>query len=132
MKNNEILVKGINVKYQAVNQEDYICLTDIARVKNPIAPADVVKNWFRTRSAIDYMGIWEKFYNPNVKVVEIDQLLNKCGEHAFTLSPQQWIEKTNALGVTSKSGKGGGTCLSIRSDTSCDSRRTKSNYSYII
>ena len=109
MTNKEILVKGINVRYQSFKQDDYICLTDIARAKNPIAPAEVVKNWFRTRSAIDYMGLWERFYNANVKVVEIDQLLNKCGEHAFTLSPQQWIAKTNAIGIISKSGKGGGT-----------------------
>ncbi|MDE7162214.1 MAG: KilA-N domain-containing protein [Anaeroplasmataceae bacterium] len=109
MANKEVLVKGINVRYQSFNQNDYICLTDIARAKNSIAPADVVKNWFRTRSAIDYMSLWEKFYNSHVKVVEIDQLLNKCGEHSFTLSPQQWIDKTNALGIISKSGKGGGT-----------------------
>ncbi|MDE5546471.1 MAG: KilA-N domain-containing protein [Anaeroplasmataceae bacterium] len=109
MTNQEVLVKGISIKYQRINKEEYISLTDIARIKNPIAPADVVKNWIRTRSAIDYMGIWEKFYNSKVKVVEIDQLLNKCGEHAFTLSPQQWIEKTNAKGIISKSGKGGGT-----------------------
>lgn len=87
----------------------FISLTDIARMKNSVAPADVVKNWFRTRSAIEYMGLWEKLYNPEVKVVEIDQLLDECGQNAFTLSPQQWIEKANAIGVVSKSGKGGGT-----------------------
>lgn len=62
-------------------------------MKNPIAPADVVKNWFRTYSAIEYMGLWERFYNPDVKVVEIDQFLSQSGAHSFTLSPKQWIEK---------------------------------------
>ncbi|MDE7105909.1 MAG: KilA-N domain-containing protein [Anaeroplasmataceae bacterium] len=57
MANLEVLVKGISIKYQRIKKEDYISLTDIARIKNPISPADVVKNWFRTRSAIDYMGI---------------------------------------------------------------------------
>lgn len=105
----EVVVKGINVNYKKINQEDYISLTDIARRKNPDSPADVVKNWFRTYSAIEYMAIWENFYNPNCKLVEIDHLLSKSGQNSFTLSPQQWIEKTNAIGVVSKSGKNGGT-----------------------
>lgn len=109
MSNKEVVVKGLNIGYKNVDKEMFISLTDIARKKNPISPADVVKNWFRTYSAIDYMGLWEKFYNPDVKLVEIDQLLDECGQNAFTLSPQQWIEKVNAIGVVSKSGKGGGT-----------------------
>ncbi len=109
MANQEVTVSGLNIGYRDINQEMFISLTDIARRKNPIAPADVVKNWFRTYSAIEYMGLWEKFYNPDVKLVEIDQLLNECGQNAFTLSPQQWIDKVGAIGVVSKSGKGGGT-----------------------
>ena len=109
MAKKEVTVKGLNIGYRDIDKEMYISLTDMARMKNPSAPADVVKNWFRTYSAIDYMGLWERFYNPDVKVVEIDQLLSVCGQHSFTLSPQQWIEKTNAIGVVSKSGKGGGT-----------------------
>jgi hypothetical protein len=109
MANKEVNVKGLNIGYRDIDKEKYISLTDIARMKNPVAPADVVKNWFRTRSAIEYMGLWEKFYNLDVKLVEIDQLLNECGQNAFTLSPQQWIERVNAIGVLSKSGKGGGT-----------------------
>ena len=109
MKNNEVIVKGLNITYKDIDKERFISLTDIARMKNKTSPADVVKNWFRTRSAIEYMGLWESFYNPNAKVVEIDQLLNECGQNAFTLSPQQWIEKTDAIGVISKSGKNGGT-----------------------
>ena len=109
MTKNEVIVKGININYKKINQEDYISLTDIARKKNPDSPADVVKNWFRTYSAIEYMAIWENFYNSNFKLVEINHLLSKSGQNSFTLSPQQWIEKTNAIGVISKSGKNGGT-----------------------
>lgn len=109
MANQEVTVSGLNIGYRDINQEMFISLTDIARRKNSITPADVVKNWFRTYSAIEYMGLWEKFYNPDVKLVEIDQLLNECGQNAFTLSPQQWVDKVGAIGVVSKSGKGGGT-----------------------
>lgn len=110
MTKNEILVQGININYKKINEEDYISLTDIAKTKNPIAPADVVKNWFRTKSAIEYMELWESFHNPNFNMVEIDQFKNNTGDNTFTLSPQQWINSTNAIGVISKSGRyGGGT-----------------------
>lgn len=46
-------------------EEDYISLTDMARHKNPIAPKDVVKNWLRLRSTIDFLGLWEELNNPN-------------------------------------------------------------------
>lgn len=35
--------------------------------------------------------------------------LKEAGSNAFTLSPQRWIEKTNAIGIISKSGRYGGT-----------------------
>ena len=91
-------------------EEDYISLTDMARHKNPIAPKDVVKNWIRLRSTIDFLGLWEELNNPNFKGVEFDSFKSHAGENAFTLSPQQWVKATNAIGIVSKSGRyGGGT-----------------------
>lgn len=82
----------------------------MARRKNPVAPKDVVKNWLRIRSTIEYLGLWEELNNPNFKGVEFDSFKNRAGENAFTLSPQQWIKATNAIGLISKSGRyGGGT-----------------------
>ena len=91
-------------------EEDYISLTDMARHKNPIAPKDVVKNWLRLRSTIDFLGLWEELNNPNFKGVEFDSFKSHAGENACTLSPQQWVKATNAIGIVSKSGRyGGGT-----------------------
>ena len=106
----KISVKGteITVLSQGTD-EDYISLTDIARYKNPEFPADVVKNWLRLRSTIDYLGLWEQLYNPNFKLVEFDQFRGEAGSNAFVLSPQKWIESTNAIGMNSKSGRYGGT-----------------------
>ena len=89
--------------------DDYISLTDIAKYKNPEFPADVIKNWLRTRFTIDYLGAWEQLYNPDFKLVEFDQFRSEAGANSFVLSPQKWIESTNAIGLTSKSGRGGGT-----------------------
>ena len=111
MKNNinTIKVKQIDVNiYQAPDQE-YISLTDIASFKNPIEPKDVVKNWMRNRGTIEFLGLWEQINNPHFKGVEFDSFLINAGSNSFTLSPSKWIEETNAIGIISKQGRGGGT-----------------------
>ena len=45
------------------DQQEYISLTDIAKQKNPDAPADIIKNWLRSRSTIEYLGLWESLNN---------------------------------------------------------------------
>ena len=79
------------------NTDDYISLTDIAKYKNRTAPKDVVKNWLRVRSTIEFLGLWETLNNPNFKGVEFDSFKKQAGDNAFTLSPQQWIKSTNAI-----------------------------------
>lgn len=90
-------------------QQDYISLTDIARYKNPAEPKDVIKNWMRSRTTIEFLGIWEQLYNPGFKGVEFDSFLYEAGSNSFTLSPSKWIETTNAKGLVAKQGKNGGT-----------------------
>ncbi len=90
------------------NQDDYISLTDIARYKSD-EPKDVIKNWMRSKSTIEFLGLWEQLNNPNFKGVEFDAFKNESGANAFTLSPQKWIDSTNAIGIISRAGRGGGT-----------------------
>ena len=98
------------VSITQINEEDYICLTDMAKAKKgDNRAADVIKNWLRTRTTIEFLGTWEKLYNPNFKVVEFDNFKNEAGLPTFVLSPKQWTEKTNAIGIFSKSGRYGGT-----------------------
>lgn len=100
----------ISVVTTVGSEEDYISLTDIARHKNPEFPADVVKNWLRIRSTIEFLGLWEQLNNPEFKLVEFDQFKTDAGSNAFVLSPQKWIKETGAIGLISKSGRyGGGT-----------------------
>ena len=106
----KIVVKNNKVSFISRNGDDYISLTDIARYKNSEEPKDIVKNWMRNRSTIEFLGIWEKINNPDFKGVEFDSFRNEAGSNAFVLSPQKWIETTQAIGMISKSGRyGGGT-----------------------
>lgn len=73
----EITVKDTIIKSLTINGIDYICITDIARQKNPIEPKDVVKNWLRSKNTIEYLGLWEMLNNPDFKGVEFDPLLKE-------------------------------------------------------
>jgi hypothetical protein len=89
-------------------KEDYISLTDMAKVRDSRSEV-VIQNWMRTRMTIELLGLWETLYNPNFKHIEFDVFKNQAGLNAFVLSPKQWIEKTNAIGLVAKSGRFGGT-----------------------
>jgi hypothetical protein len=105
-----INAKGTEITVLSKGDEnDFISLTDIARYKNPDEPKDVVKNWMRSRSTIEFLGLWEQLNNPNFKGVEFDSFIHEAGSNAFTLSPQKWISTTNAVGMLSRSGRYGGT-----------------------
>jgi hypothetical protein len=108
-KNKKISVQGLDIVLYEDNRQDYISLTDIARYKNPKEPKDVVKNWMRSRTTIEFLGLWEQLNNPDFKGVEFDSFLYEAGSNSFTLSPSKWIEATNAKGIVSKQGKSGGT-----------------------
>jgi hypothetical protein len=104
----KINVKETDVTILRINEDDYISLTDIAKFKSD-DPTAVIANWMRNRNTIEYLGIWETLYNPNFKPLEFEGFRNDAGLNAFTLSPQKWIDATNAQGLISKSGRYGGT-----------------------
>ena len=108
-KKTIIQVKDVEIKTIYQNGMDYICITDIARQKNPVEPKDVVKNWMRVKNTLEYLGLWEKLNNPCFKGVEFDPLLSEAGSNAFTMSPSRWVETTGAIGIITKNGAGGGT-----------------------
>ena len=109
MMKKEIGVNGLVINLRREKGDEYISLTDIARKKNPLEPKDVVKNWLRSKSTIEFLALWEKINNPDFKGVEIDSLLFQAGSNSFTLSPSKWVESTKAIGIITSTGKYGGT-----------------------
>ena len=105
----QISAKGFAIQiYTEDFKNDYISLTDIARYKSD-EPFIVINNWLRSKDTIEFLGLWESMNNINFKPIEFDRFKNEAGSNAFTLSPQKWIEKTNAIGIVCKSGRYGGT-----------------------
>jgi hypothetical protein len=105
----KIKVKGIDVGYKTIAQDNYISITDIAKYKNVESPNDVIRNWLRNRMTIEFLGIWEGLNNPSFNPVEFDGFRKEAGLNSFVLSPMKWIEKTNAVGIIVSAGKYGGT-----------------------
>ena len=99
---SEILVKKIDA-------QDFLSLTDIAKYKNTLEPDQVIRNRLRNKYTVEFLGLREKLYNPNFNPIEFEGFRNEAGANAFTLSPSQWIEKVNAIGLASKAGRYGGT-----------------------
>jgi len=108
-KKSTIEVQGASVAVLSQNQQDIICLTDIAKYKNPEHPDDVIRNWLRSRSTVEFLGVWERLNNPAFNPVEFDGIRMQTGLNSFVLTPKQWIEKTGAIGLTSSAGRYGGT-----------------------
>ena len=108
-KTATIEVQGTVINIVSEKQEDYICLTDLARFKNPEGTDDLIRNWLRNRNTIEVLGVWERLNNPVFNPVEFDGIKMKAGLNSFTLTPKQWIEKTGAIGIISKAGRYGGT-----------------------
>lgn len=104
--------RAINVQDKVISVidhqgDDYISLTDMIR-HMPNANV-IINHWLRTKDSLEYLGLWEQLYNPDFKLTEFEGFRNEAGTNRFSLSPQQWIEKTRAIGIISKSGRYGGT-----------------------
>ncbi len=107
---SNIIVQNTSIGISKKDQEDYICLTDMANAKESKSrAADIIKNWLRNRYTLEFLGIWEQINNPNFKVVEFDHFKMQAGLPNFVLSISEWTDKTNAIGFIVKKGKYGGT-----------------------
>jgi len=108
-KNRIINVQGREITLISILDNDYISLTDIAKYRNEKEAFSIINNWMRNRSTIELIGLWEKLMNPDFKPLEFERFKNEAGSNYFVLSPQRWIESTNAIRITSKSKRYGGT-----------------------
>lgn len=105
-KDRVLSVENRLISVLDVNESDYISLTDM--IKNEDGN-DHIRNWMRNRNTVEFLGVWESLNNSDFKGVEFDTLRTEAGLNSFNLTPRKWIELTNAKGIISKSGRGGGT-----------------------
>ncbi|MBQ9457105.1 MAG: KilA-N domain-containing protein [Bacilli bacterium] len=107
---NQITVKNIRINVTGVGDDDFISLTDLARLLNEEDPRYPIQNWMRLKDTIEFIGLWEILNNENFNRVEFDAFKNQAGRNWFVMTPSKWIRTTNAIGFKTKTGKyGGGT-----------------------
>jgi len=108
-RKSTIEVQGTEIAVLSEQEQDFICLTDIARVKNADRSDDLVRNWLRNRNTVEFLGIWDQLNNPGFNSVEFDGIKMQAGLNSFSLTPKQWIDRTSAIGIISHTGRYGGT-----------------------
>ena len=107
---SKITVKNVDINVTGISENDYVSLTDIARLVNKNEPRYPIQNWMRLKDTVEFIGLWELINNENFNRVEFDAFKNEAGKNSFVMTPTKWIKSTNSIGFKSKSGKyGGGT-----------------------
>ena len=102
----KITVKDTEINITKINDEDYICITDMLKAKD----GDFfVTDWLRNRNTLEYIGTWESVYNPEFDFNEFSQITNKSGLNSFKISVKEFVERTRAISITAKAGRYGGT-----------------------
>ncbi len=96
----KIKVLNTDITIVKQNKEDYISLTDMAKSRNPNNANEIIRNWLRNRNTIEFLGTWEKIYNPNFNTVEFDGFRKEAGLNSFTLSTKKWVEKLNQVAIS--------------------------------
>ena len=108
MSQHELDVQGTVIRIVKKDGVDFVSLTDLAKQKSE-EPNATIGNWMRNRMTLEYLGLWERLYNPDFNPIEFEGFRKQAGLNAFTLSPKRWIEATNAIGIISTAGRYGGT-----------------------
>jgi len=95
------------------DSSDYVSLTVIAKLKNPKNPSYVIQNWLRNRNTIEFLSSWETKNNPKYSISGLIVINKKISDPSFSLTVKIWKRFTNATGIISKQGNGGGTYAHI-------------------
>lgn len=106
-KKSTIEVQGAAISILSQKEQDYICLTDIARYKNAERTDDLVRNWLRNRNTVEFLGVSERLNNPAFNPIEFDGIRKQAELNSFILTAKRWIDATRAVGLISKAGRNG-------------------------
>ena len=106
VKTSIMLVEGVEITVTTINNNDYISITDMIKAKDG---EFFISDWLRNRNTLQYLGAWEGMYNPNLNYGEFAIIKDKSGLNNFKISVKEWVAKTNAIGLTAKAGRYGGT-----------------------
>ena len=87
---SKIIVKDTEINIIKVENEDYICITDMIKAKD----GDFfITDWLRNRNTLEYIGVWESLYNSNFNYGEFAIIKSKSGLNNFKISVKEFVER---------------------------------------
>lgn len=98
----KIIVKGIEISTEIINNEYYLSLTDIAKKKSLAEPRNVISSWLSSINTINFLACWEEINNPSFNKLAFKSIEDE--KERLFLTPEDWINRTNSIGLISKSG----------------------------
>ncbi|MBQ6615041.1 MAG: KilA-N domain-containing protein [Thermoguttaceae bacterium] len=105
-RTDKLDIKGTVVRIVKIGDEDYICLTDMLKAKD----GDFfIADWLRNRNTLEYIGFWERVYNPDFNYGEFATIRSQSGLNSFKIGVQEFTQRTNAISIISRAGRYGGT-----------------------
>ena len=79
----KITVQETEIAVLQINDEDYICLTDMLKAKD----GDFfVSDWLRNRNTVEFLGIWEQIHNPDFNYGEFTIIKSQAGLNSYKIS----------------------------------------------
>ena len=109
MAKKKIKVRELEIRIKKIEENDFISLTDIAKQSDK-ETRFLIMSWLKNRSTLEFLETWERLHNPNfIKGDQMVTFRDNYLQNRNILTPQTWISETNAIGLLSKSGRGGGT-----------------------
>ena len=124
-KNRIIMVQGESI---TITKDDYISLTDMLKANDGNF---FISDWLRNRNTVEYSGIWERIHNPDFNYGEFAIIKSQAGLNSYKISVKEWVAKTNAIGLTAKAGRYGGTYaykdIAFARNSSASKTKSKNN-----
>ncbi|MET4081701.1 hypothetical protein ABIB40_001650 [Pedobacter sp. UYP30] len=104
---SKIRVQDLDITLINQKGEDYISLTEM--VSSHDDGSKLIERWLNSKSTVDYLGAWESIYNLDFNSPEFRGIREDVGSGGYFLSAKKWVATTNAIGITAKTGRYGGT-----------------------
>lgn len=105
------VVKILDSDIRVDKETGFVCITDIANIKDGIGKVHV-RNWTRRAASIDFFIAWEMKHNPAFKGSEFDTFRIAAGGSTFQLSATE-LSDAGATAIFSRKGRYGGTYCHI-------------------
>ena len=98
----KLKIQEVEINVTKFNNEDYICLTDMMMAKDG---EFFVTDWLRNKNTLEYIGIWEKVYNPNFNYGEFAIIKNQAGLNRFKISVKDFVADVLNVALFGKTAK---------------------------